>query len=144
MMICLNVSNIQQSENFFIQELGMTRLPFPLARIVTSQYEPKQPRGSAHLGFGQIGLSLLLQEAPKGVVINPGNLLNSFSVIFDDSSRTMNVDSPANSRDYSKSTYETIEDRCNQILIKKSDVSLRSVISPDGYKFILTPYSEYI
>ena len=68
MMLAIEVLDIQLNEKFFVNTIGMKRLPFPLARSPGSQYEATQPPDSVHLGFGPDLMSLLL--IPKQVNVN--------------------------------------------------------------------------
>lgn len=144
MMVCLQVSDLPSSVEYFRAQLGMSEQPFPLARAEESQYEVKQPKGSVHMGYGPIGFSVLLVPLPeadegwlkffkqkKKVTVLPevavGNVLNTFTIVFDDS---VTESLPALYK-------EIIDDQ-------KKDPAVRTTVSPDGYKFKLLPYSEYV
>ena len=147
MMVCLQVQDMKANEIFFTSQLGMKPIPFPLARAPTSEFEAKPPPKSVHLGYGDVGMSILLIQAPKKVQVTTGNVLDQFTIVYDDSSALINpttststssstsvttTSSSSNSTAYSESFIRTI-----------SDPSTRTILSPDGYKFRLRPYSEY-
>ena len=141
MMVCLQVQDMKANEAFFTSQLGMKPIPFPLARAPTSEFEAKPPPKSVHLGYGDVGMSILLLQAPKKVQVTTGNVLDRFTIVYDDSTTLINPTSTSssstsggssNSVVYSESFIRTI-----------SDPSARTLVSPDGYKFRLRPYSEY-
>ena len=142
MMVCLQVQDMKANEAFFTSQLGMKPIPFPLARAPTSEFEAKPPPKSVHLGYGDVGMSILLIQAPKKVKVTTGNVLDQFTIVYDDSTALINPTTSTSSGSsgtnnsystaYSESFFRTI-----------SDPSTRTVVSPDGYKFRLRPYSEY-
>ena len=141
MIVCLQVQDMKANEAFFTSQLGMKPIPFPLARAPTSEFEAKPPPKSVHLGYGDVGMSILLLQAPKKVQVTTGNVLDRFTIVYDDSTTLINPTSTSssstsggssNSVVYSESFIRTI-----------SDPSARTLVSPDGYKFRLRPYSEY-
>lgn len=146
MFACINVSDITQSLDFFIDKLGMTVLPFPLARSVGSQFEPQQPKGSVYVGYSESSMGLLLQDqtveeagqkkkkktprAIPGPSISVGNIIEAFTIVYDDSSPAGIDNLPAFVKEVISST--------NNIANAKINIT-----SPDGYPFVFVPYSSF-
>ena len=146
MMVCLQVQDMKANEAFFTSQLGMKPIPFPLARAPTSEFEAKPPPKSVHLGYGDVGMSILLIQAPKKVQVTTGNVLDQFTIVYDDSSILINPSTSNTST--STSTSSTTNDSSSTVYSESfirtiSDPSTRTILSPDGYKFRLRPYSEY-
>lgn len=119
MMVCLNVTDLKTSLKFFVSALGMQQLPFAYARDPKSQYERKMPLNSAFVGYGTVGLSVLLQQSPKNSIVNPGSVLDSMTIVYDDGS-------------------------LNSLPLAFQNESKEKIaVSPDGYKFVLQPFSEF-
>lgn len=121
MNVCLRVSDLAASEQFFKESLGMMILPFQLARPPNSQFEAKQPPKSVYLGYSPDTLGVLLVQAEKGTTVFVGSQLEGFRIVFDDSKPQEEL--PVGAR--------TAVDGVS--LIK----------SPDGYPFIFQSYSNY-
>ena len=131
MLACLLVSDIKASTAFFKDELGMQELSFPLSRSVGSDFEPQQPKSSIYLGYGSDSMGVLLIPAPKGSPkINVGSQLDAFTIVADDSDPSGDIDVPA------------LPPRV-QAALASSENGSRTVLSPDGYKFVILPYSEF-
>lgn len=150
MYAALQVNDLQESVKFFTEELGMRELPFPLARINGSAYEPRQPKGSVYLGYmeGTFGLLLnkfnTIQDQEEEVVsifglftykkkpaVDPnaklvvGSQLRGFTVLYDDETSDISKLPKAAQRSLANGENNKI------------------ILSPDGYPFILTPYSKF-
>ena len=127
MLACLRVSNLQESTNFFINQLGMKILPFPLSRPEGSNFEPIQPIGSVFIGYGRNSMGFLLitlppksKPPPPPLVI--GTLLESFNLVYD----------------------SNLNDNELPPLIKSAkEGGASTVYSPDGYPFYLISDKEH-
>ena len=123
MVACIRVSNMQQSVDFFTQELGMRPTPYPFARAAGSTFEQQQPDKSVFLSFAKDSLGLLLVPSGKGdPPLNVGNELKAFNLIVDDVSS--NVSLPPLAQAF-------LEGGASKVL------------SPDGYPISFTKYSEF-
>lgn len=72
MLVCLRVKNLKESSDFFVNELGMKMLDYPLARAKDSQFEKPQPKNSVYVSYGPNSMGLLLVEDP--IEIGGGDL----------------------------------------------------------------------
>ena len=129
MFACLKVSNMEKSISFFRDVLGMSVRPIPLARTIGSQYEKQQNKGEFFLSYGDDSFGLLLvprgpKDKNKGP-INVGSLLEEFSILVDDINNTREIPEAA------------------RLLINDPNAETL-FISPDGYKFRLRKYSNFV
>ena len=123
MFACISVSNIDQTVKFLSEELGMKEMPLPLARNPGSEFEPQPQKGDIYMGYSPDTMGFLLTPLPKGVKLSIGTQLNGFNIIVDDKS----IDK------LPQSIQGLLSDKSGNNRIK----------SPDGYSFIITPYSEF-
>lgn len=85
MLVCIRVSSMQQSVDFFTNDLGMRVMPYPYARPQGSTFEQQQPDKSVYLTYAKDSLGLLLVPSEKGSpTLNVGNELRAFTFIVDD------------------------------------------------------------
>lgn len=131
MLAGIRVANIDKSVDFFTNKLGMQVSPFPLARQEGSNFEQPPPPGSVYVSYrgagesvAKAGMGILL--IPTKGVVNVGTQLDAFTIVFDD-------------RDPGLPTFI-------QTLLKNrvdsSDATVETR-SPDGYRFVLKPYSLF-
>ena len=123
MCVCIAVSNIDQTVKFLSEELGMKQMPLPLARNPGSEFEPQPQKGDVYMGYTPDTMGFLLTPVPKGARLSLGTQLNGFNIIVDDKAADK----------LPPSIQELIANKNNKKIIE----------SPDGYKFIITPYSEF-
>lgn len=140
MLTCLRVSNMKESLDFFINTLGMTKYPLPLARASGSVFERAQPSKTEYVSYSDNTMGILLTETPsvndleskkrnKKVVIEPvvvGNKLSGFTIIANDISEMIDGSNDSDAK-------KRIKDL----------ISKQMVTSPDGYKFYIKPYSTF-
>mmetsp|Transcript_12835 Transcript_12835/g.19281 ORF Transcript_12835/g.19281 Transcript_12835/m.19281 type:complete len:385 (+) Transcript_12835:1-1155(+) len=136
MIACIRVSNLQQSIQFFTETMGMSQLPFPLSRAPGSAFEPAMPKDAVYMGYSESSMGVLLKPTIKGdPPLRVGSQLNGFTVIVDDSSKSGQV----------KGSYSapiaSILDRLSSDA--KLDEASRTILSPDGYPFIIKPFSQF-
>lgn len=144
MLSCIRVENMQKSIKFFVEEMGMKVLPFPLSRMAGSDFEPQQPLGSEYVGYSVNSMGLLLVETPpssnapsknnlfrnkkaSAIPLPPlvvGSLIDAFTVVVDD-----------------KAAIDTLPPLAQQLVQSKE--STLSVKSPEGYPFKLQTYSSF-
>ena len=123
MCVCIAVSNIDQTINFLSQELGMKQLDLPLARTPGSEFEPQPQKGDVYMGYSTDTMGFLLTPISKGSKISIGTQLNGFNIIVDDKS------------------IEKLPQSIQELILNKKQNKILE--SPDGYKFIITPYTEF-
>lgn len=125
MLTCLRVTNVADSAKFFIEQLGMKVLPFPLSRAKGSTFEPEQVPGSQYVGYSDNSMGLMLIPSPKlkspPLVI--GTMLEAFTLVYDDSSAAANKLPPA--------------------VVKVLGGAPNVIKSPDGYPFVLKGYEQF-
>lgn len=122
MLVCLRVSDIQTSVRFFSEQLGMKQLPFPLCRLPGSAFEPTCPKDAVYLGYSADSMGVLLRPSAKGEApLQVGSLLNGFTLVVDDSN---------------KSALPTA-------LSAALGEASRTILSPDGYPFIVKAFSQF-
>jgi hypothetical protein len=143
MLACLRVSNLKQSLQFFLNELGMQVLPFPYSRTKGSVFEPQEAVDSVFVGYGVDSLGLLLQPQPKNASpLRIGSQLNGFTIVANDDSNIF-FDASVEASTNNIST----EDNNNNKNINKKNINAESKVieklSPDGYKFFIKKYSEF-
>ena len=125
MQATLRVSNLQQSKDFFIDKLGMKVLPFPLARTPGSEFEQPAPPGSVYVGYGVDTMGLLLVETKNGAPIQVGSRLEGFKIVVDDKIE------------------KNLLPEATSLMFQDGKMKSITVNSPDGYKFVLQPYSDF-
>ena len=125
MLTCLRVTNVADSAKFFIEQLGMKVLPFPLSRAKGSTFEPEQVPGSQYVGYSDNSMGLMLTPSPKlkapPLVI--GTMLEAFTLVYDDSAGAADKLPPA--------------------VMKVLGGAPNVVKSPDGYSFVLKGYEQF-
>ncbi len=124
MFACLRVSNLKESVAFFTNVLGMQQGPMPLARQPGSQYEPPQAKGDIFMNYGGDTYGLLLTPAKKGTRVDPGGLLGEFTILADDSAAGL----------------ERLPSEVKGALLAEGS---HTIVSPDGYTFLVKPISKY-
>ena len=132
MLAGIRVSNIDKSVDFFTNKLGMQVSPFPLARQEGSNFEQPPPPGSVYVSYrgagesvAKAGMGILL--IPTKGVVNVGTQLDAFTIVVDD-------------RDPSLPTF--IQTLLKNRVDSSSDATVETR-SPDGYRFVLKPYSLF-
>jgi hypothetical protein len=122
MLACIRVSNMKESIRFFIDKLGMSEQPFPLARQPGSNFEQVQSPGSTFLSYAPDTMGLLLVPSkPKDIPLEVGNELRSFNFVVDD--KNTNSLPP--------------------LIQEFIDGGAATVSSPDGYPISFIKYSEF-
>jgi len=126
MLATIKVSNLQQSKDFFVDKLGMKVLPYPLARTPGSEFEQPAPPGAVYVGYGADTLGLLLVAQPKNSApIQVGSQLEAFKIVVDDKAE------------------ESALPEATRAMFEDGKIRSTTVKSPDGYPFLLQPYSEF-
>ena len=122
MITCLRVTNVAESTKFFVEQLGMKVLPFPISRPKGSTFEPEQVPGSSYVGYSESSMGLLLTPSPKlkAPPLNIGNFLKGFTLVFDEKSVKL---PPA--------------------VVKALSTATNEIKSPDGYPFFIKGYNVY-
>jgi len=130
MLAGIRVTNMDKSVDFFTNKLGMEITPFPMARQEGSNFEQPPPPGSVYVsyrGTGELtakaGMGILL--IPTKGVVNVGTQLDAFTIVVND-------------RDSGLPTF--IQALLNNRVDSAASVETRS---PDGYRFLLKPYSVF-
>ena len=122
MLTCLRVKSVSESTDFFINQLGMKSLQFPIARSIGSDYEPTQPLKSSCVGYGENSMSLLLVSGAKDAPpLNIGTVLQAITLVYD----------------------QTKIDTLPPLFQNAAKGGEKRVLSPDGYPFVLKSYEEY-
>lgn len=125
MLTCLRVTNVADSAKFFIEQLGMKVLPFPLSRAKGSTFEPEQVPGSQYIGYSDNSMGLMLTPSPKlkAPPLVVGTMLEAFTLVYDDSAGAASKLPPA--------------------VVKVLGGAPNIVKSPDGYSFVLKGYEQF-
>ena len=122
MLTCLRVRDVSASTDFFIKQMGMKSLPFPLARGAGSDYEPAQPLKSSYVGYGENSMGLLLVSGAKDAPpLNIGTVLQAITLVYD----------------------QNKIDTLPPLFQNAAQGGEKRVLSPDGYPFVLKSYEEY-
>jgi catechol 2,3-dioxygenase-like lactoylglutathione lyase family enzyme len=124
--VCLRVSDVRATEAFLSEALGMRPLDFAdsLARVPGSDFEPRQPKDSAYLGYGPDLMGVLLVppgKATGGKGTSPvvvGTQLEALTVVVDKSAPAL----PQAAKD----------------ALASGD----AILSPDGYPFVVQSYTD--
>lgn len=127
MLACIRVTNVAASAKFFMEELGMKVLPFPISRPKGSTFEPEQTPGSQYVGYSGDTMGLLLVPSPKlkAPPLVVGTMLESFTLVYDDSAAAV--------------TAGKLPPAVGRITGGGSNV----IKSPDGYTFVLKGFEQF-
>lgn len=126
MASCIRATDVSAAETFFVKELGMQRLSFPLARIPGSNFERQPPKNSICLGYSEDSMAIILQPVAKGEPpVQVGSIFDGFEIVYDDTQPIERLP-PAIQR-----------------LRSEARTSEYSVTCPDGYRCYLIPFSEF-
>lgn len=132
MLASIRVRDMAESVKFLTDQLGMRVLPFPICRPPGSNFEPLPPKGSVYLGYSEDTFGILLTPTIKGdPPLRVGSQLNGFTIVVDDSSDEIVKGYPSAISSVLSSSGEGAKE--DQLKIK----------SPDGYTFIIKPYSQF-
>jgi hypothetical protein len=130
MLASIRVRDMAESVSFFTNQMGMKILPFPLCRAPGSNFEPIPPKGSIYIGYSEDSFGILLAPTIKGdPPLRIGSQLNGFTIVVDDSTDEIVKGYPL-----------AISSALSSGLGAKSD---NKITSPDGYTFIVKPYSQF-
>lgn len=165
----IRVKNVNETGKWLEDQLGMKKLPFPLARTAGSMYEPVQPRNSSYYGYSEDSMGLLimsntfdsfdfisgkteLEESSNNK--NKGNILsglfggqknNDNKVSKTDIQEDINIGNQF--RGFTILVDDQVKDKFTlpdtiQNFLKTSERQ-QIITSPDGYPFILEKYSSF-
>ena len=127
MTIALRVSDMKATLAFFQDVLGMSTLPFQLARVPGSQFEAQQPPNSVYVGYSPDTLGILLLPAEKGTKVEVGSQLRYIKIVYDDTN-----DSKTDTLSLPPAALKALQEG-----------GTKEYLSPDGYRFVLVPYSVF-
>lgn len=122
MVTCIRVTNVAESTKFFMDQLGMKVLPFPISRPKGSTFEPEQVPGSSYVGYSENSMGLLLTPSPKlkAPPLNIGTFLKGFTLVFDEKS-----------------------DKLPPAVVNALTKGTNEIKSPDGYPFFIKAYDLF-
>lgn len=130
MLASIRVRDMAESVNFLKDQLGMKVLPFPLCRPPGSNFEPLPLKGSVYMGYSEDSFGILLTPTIKGdPPLRVGSQLNGFTIVVDDSSDDLVKGYPP---------------AISSVLLPGVGGGKElKITSPDGYPFIIKPYSQF-